>query len=322
MAFEAVGLQTFIWNNNLKSSLLLLSFPLLLLGMLYTFFYLYFAGNESAGTLAGTYFLQTWHYVTGFCLIWFLIAYFFHQNMIFMASGSRLVDRQAEPRLYNLLENLCISRGITMPSLAVIETDVLNAFASGISERNYTISVTRGLMEKLNDSELEAVLAHELIHVMNRDARLLVICVIFVGMIGFFAEVAGRSMMRGSNSRSSRNRNNSKQDPRFLLIATLVLVIGYLFALVLRFAISRSREFVADAGSVELTKNPEALSSALLKISGNSRIESMPDEVAQMCIDNPSSSGFLSWFSTHPPLSERLDALKAYAGANFSDTPQ
>ncbi|MBW7875410.1 MAG: M48 family metallopeptidase [Candidatus Cloacimonetes bacterium] len=322
MAFEAVGLQTFIWNNNLKSSVLLVGFPALLLGMLYTFFYLLYLDQESAATVAGTHFSQTWHFVIGFCLIWFLIAYFFHQNLIFMASGSRYVDREEETRLYNLLENLCISRGITMPKLAVIDTEALNAFASGVDERHYTISVTRGLIDKLDDPELEAVLAHELIHIMNRDARLLVISIIFVGMIGFFAEVAGRSIMRGSSSRSSRSNSNSKQDPRVFLIAALVLFVGYAFALLLRFAISRSREFVADAGSVELTKNPEALSSALMKISGYSQIEGMPDEVAQMCIDNPAGSAFMSWFSTHPPLSERLEALQAYAGASFSESGQ
>src|SRR6478752_1575558 len=129
--------------------------------------------------------------------LWILIAYKFHQSMIDAVTGGREVTRQEEPRLYNLLENLCISRGITMPKLKVMESDALNAFATGMNEKQYAITVTSGLLARLDDPEVEAVLGHELTHIRNGDVRLLIVAVIIAGAISFFAEIVFRALFQG-----------------------------------------------------------------------------------------------------------------------------
>ena len=183
---------------------------------------------------------------------------------------------QEQPRLYNLLENLCISRGITMPRLKVMDTDALNAFASGLNQRQYAVSVTRGLVDRLDDAELEAVLGHELTHIRNGDVRMMVIAVVIAGVISFFAEMFFRMMFhsgiplgrteqrrrpQGIGRRVSRDPHRGGAD-RGRLVAVLVI----------RFALSRSREFLADAGAVELTKNPDAMITALRKIEGRGEL--------------------------------------------------
>ena len=153
-------------------------------------------------------------------------------------------------------------------------------------------------------------MGHELTHIINRDVRLLIVSVIFVGMIGFFAQFAFRSMIYGSVSR----RRNRQSDGRVMLIALLVLAIGYMFACLIRFAISRSREYMADGGAVELTQNPSAMMRALLKISGNDYVEETPADIEQMCIEN--SHKFMGMFATHPPIKSRVEAL-----SEMTDTP-
>lgn len=326
MALSAVGLQTHIWNNNVKSVMLLLGYPFLLLFMLWAFF----AGlalttpSHPGSSLHDPIAYgfnglgQFWHIAVGAAAIWFLIAWMSHQRLINMSTGARPLSRRENPRIYNLLENLCISRGITMPKLYMIDTPALNAYASGLSEKSYAVTVTSGIVETLNDAELEAVLAHELTHIMNRDVRLLVIGVIFAGMISFFAEMLFRSMMYGSHRRY-HSRNDQRGGGHIVIVAMVVLAIGYVFALVIRMAISRKREYLADAGAVELTKNPDAMVSALRKISGNAKLEDVPAEVQQMFIENPPS--FSGLFSTHPPIDSRIQVLMRYAGAQDAILP-
>ena len=187
------GLRTYIWNNRLKSVILLAGFPVLLLLICFAFA-LIFVGLEqprcrqrprrrppaSSPSLIPV--------ALGGALVWFAIAWFANAAIVDAVTGARRVDRKDEPRLWNLLENLCISRGITMPGLRIIETDARNAFASGVRKSQYSITVTRGLMDALDDAELEAVLAHELTHIENRDVQLLVIAAVFVGIISLVGD--------------------------------------------------------------------------------------------------------------------------------------
>jgi heat shock protein HtpX len=316
MAVSSVGLQTHIWNNNIKSVLLLAGFPILLVLMLWAGAYLYHATEPDAFNLSLRTLAVSWHFAFIVAAIWFSIAFFTHQRLIDAASGAHPVTRQEQPKIYNMLENLCISRGIPMPKLAIINTLARNAFASGISDKNYTVTLTQGLVDELSDDELEAVIAHELTHIMNKDVRLLIITVIFVGMISFMAEMLFRSMRYGGRSRS-RGHGNGK----IMIIAAIVLAVGYVFAIVLRFAISRKREYLADAGAVELTKNPDAMIAALEKISGRATLEAMPAEVAQMCIENDPKASFLSLFATHPPIEKRIEALRHYANGRSTLQP-
>lgn len=317
----AAGLRTHIWNNNLKSIMLLAGFPVLLLaltyaGTLFVIAYSVDAPGEQEFALALDWTLSAIPFVLVAAGVWFLIAWLGYQKMIDAATGARTVRRADEPKLYNLLENLCISRGLTMPALRIIETPSLNAYATGLSERQAAVTVTRGLMNSLNDDELEAVLAHELTHIRNRDVRLLVISVIFVGIISFVGQLFARGMLRGSLVRAGGARRGGGGNAGVLIIVALAIVaLSYVLALLIRFAMSRKREYMADAGAVELTRNPDAMISALRKISGRSAIEEAPEEVRQMFLDNDTAS-FAGLFTTHPPIPKRIAALEAYAGGS------
>jgi heat shock protein HtpX len=248
--------------------------------------------------------------------LWILIAYKFHQSMIDAVTGGREVTRQEAPRLYNLLENLCISRGITMPKLKVIEDDSLNAFATGMNDKQYSITVTSGLINSLNDAEIESVLGHELTHIRNGDVRMLVIAVIIAGVIGFFAELVFRLMFQGGFSwRGGRSSGDRKGGGVVILIAIALIAVAWILSIIIRFALSRKREYLADAGSVELTKNPDAMISALRKIEGRGELPGATSAVMEMCIDNP-REGFSNVFDTHPPIDARVAALVKFAGGH------
>lgn len=315
---SSFGLTTQIYNNHLKSILLMIGFPVLLLLMIGSFFgaldMMTQAGLSAVprptdwpqvfqATLAGMTAYGHWALLAA--SIWFVIAYFFHGSIMRAATGSVPVTRQEYPKIYNMLENLCISRGLAMPAFEIIDTPALNAFASGIDQKSYRIVLTRGLVEKLSDDELEAVIGHELTHIMNKDVRLLIISVIFVGIISFLAHMVYKMLLYGMRpARRNHRRNSSKA---VLLVALAILLIGYLFAMVIRFALSRKREYLADAGSIELTKNPEAMMRALQRISGHDLVKGMPDEVQQMCIEN--SHSFIGLFATHPKLEDRIRTI-------------
>ncbi len=316
----AFGLQTHIWNNNLKSVLLLAGFPVLLLLLMYGLSVGYVGLVEpidSVGegmALAFDHVTRLWPFALIGAGVWFLIAFFSYQKIIEASVGARGLTRKEAPELYNLLENLCVSRGLTMPQLNIVETDALNAFASGLTEKSYKVTVTRGLIERLDRDELEAVLAHELTHIMNKDVRLLIIAVIFVGVFSFFGELVFRNMFRsgirvGGHTRS-RN-GDSRGGGVLILIAIAMIVIAYLLALVIRFSLSQKREYLADAGAAELTRNPDAMISALKKISGNSRVDA-PNDVQQMMVEN--AQPFAGVFATHPPVEKRIEALVKFAG--------
>jgi len=312
-----VGLYTHIQANNVRSALLLIGFPVLLTGLIWALTVgLMGAGVlPSTGSIPGDLARATQLLVVSLPLavlvsgVWFAIAYYANQTIIDLATGARPVQRQDEPGLYNLLENLTISRGMKTPTLRIIETDALNAFATGLNEKQYSITVTRGLMRALDKAELEAVLAHELTHVINRDCRTMVIAAVFAGIITLLAEMMFRGMRFGAvGSRAGRNKGAGL----LLLIAFAAGAIGYGLAILIRMALSRSREFVADAGAVELTKNPDAMISALRKISGRAHIAA-PDSVRAMFLDDGKDDS-LDLFATHPPISKRIDALVRYAG--------
>src|ERR1700704_3002927 len=248
--------------------------------------------------------------------LWIFIAYKFHQSMIDAVTGGREVTRQEQLRLYNLLENLCISRGITMPKLKLIDDASLNAFATGMNDRQYSITVTSGLVENLDDAEIESVLGHELTHIRNGDVRLLVIAVIIAGAISFFAELVYRLFFQGGmNFRRGGGDRKGGGAGVAILIAVALIVVAWVLSLVIRFALSRSRELLADAGSVELTKNPDAMISALRKIEGRGELAGATSAVMEMCLDNPREE-FSDIFATHPPIEQRIQAIIKFAGGH------
>src|SRR5215831_3973764 len=321
----AYGLYSHIQSNRRRSVILLIG--LFLLVYLLTFAgalvaEVLFGGDASLDFLLNAALrntLSSLPWVTIGTIVWILIAYKFHQSMIDAITGGQEVTRQDEPRLYNLLENLCISRGITMPKLKVMESDALNAFATGLNEKQYSVTVTSGLLARLDDPEVEAVLGHELTHIRNGDVRLLVIAVIIAGVISFFAELVFRALFQGGfgwrGSRGSSSDRGKGGAGAAVLIAIVLIAIAWLLSIVIRFALSRQREFLADAGSVELTKNPDAMVSALRKIENRGELEGSTSAVMEMCVDNP-RSGFADLFSTHPSVESRVKALVETAGGH------
>jgi heat shock protein HtpX len=331
-----LGLTSYRQSNNVKSVLLLAAFPLLLLVLLGVIFFVFdlfidgargeyhpdaftlFAlpsvlGTRIAVDFALSAMAEYWPIVMGIAAVWVLIGYFFNDAIIHMATGAKPVTREERPQLYNLLENLCISRGLKMPRLYIIDTDEMNAYASGIDDKSYAVTVTRGLLDALDGPELEAVLAHELTHIIDRDTRLLIVTIVFTGMISFLAQMLWRSMRVVAFT--GRSRKGGGAMIILVIIAAIAMAIGYVLALMLRFALSRRRELLADAGSVALTKNPDALISALLKISKNPFVQHVPSEVRQMFIENPNSGFDLGGlFATHPPIAQRIRILEQLGG--------
>ena len=263
-------------------------------------------------------FLLAWPWATLGTVLWILIAYKFHQSMIDAVTGGREVTRAEEPRLYNLLENLCISRGIPTPKLKIIDDEALNAFATGLNDKQYSITVTKGLLNALNDAEIESVLGHELTHIRNGDVRMLVIAVVIAGVISFFGEMVFRiffqNMYWGGGRRSGGGDRKGGAGIA-IVIALALIAVAWLLSIVIRFALSRQREYLADAGSVELTKNPDTMISALRKIEGRGELPRANSAVMEMCIDNPRTD-FTDIFATHPPVDKRVDVLVKLAGGH------
>ena len=318
----AYGLYSHIQSNRRRSIALLMGLFFLIYLMVYAGALVAEALSVDADSdvlmqLAWNDFLHAAPWATVGTAAWVVIAYYFHQNMIDALTGGREVTRAEEPRLYNILENLCISRGITMPKLKVMESDALNAFATGMSDKQYSITVTTGLLKRLNDAEIESVLGHELTHIRNGDVRMMVIAVVIAGVVSFFAELVFRLWFyNGFGFRGGRSGDRRGSGAAFaMLIAVAIIAIAYLLSFVIRLALSRSREFLADAGSVELTKNPDATISALRKIENRGELPDATSAVMELCVDNP-RQGFGELFDTHPSVDSRVAALVKFAGGH------
>jgi heat shock protein HtpX len=306
------GLHGQIKNNNFKSTLLLVSFPLVIVAAVWAIFF--FVNGGVWDSYVQYEFLKVLPIVLLAIGIWFTIAFLFHSKMIQFAVKSKPLERKENMRVYNLVENLCMSVGMKMPQVFVMESQALNAFASGMNEKSFAVTLTRGIIDKLDDAELEGVIAHELAHIRNKDVRLLIISIIFVGILGFIVQIAFRSVLFGGMGRS---RGNKKSDPKLMLIILAVSALAYLLTILFRFALSRKREYMADAGAVEMTKRPDALASALRKISGQSIVEDVgSDDVKSMFIENNpkengmAASGLSGIFATHPPIQKRIAFLE------------
>ncbi|MGN0068128.1 MAG: M48 family metallopeptidase [Prevotella sp.] len=331
-----VGIQTQIRRNNLFSILLLIMFPVIILGMVWVFLALlnYFGNGYyyDDGTYAHTldvatvnyYFLTTIPWVVAGVGLWFAIAYFSNASIVSHATGARSLERRENPRVYNIVENLCMTCGMDMPKINIVDDPQLNAFASGINKNSYTVTVTTGIMNRLNDDELAGVIGHELTHIRNKDTRLLIVSVIFVGIISTVMSLVVRMLYNmflfgGGNSKKDNNNGNGLSMVAVLMVGAVCCAVAYFFTMITRFAISRKREYMADAGGAELCGNPWALASALRKISSDPGLNNVKrSDVAQLFIMRPSelSSGIMgfmnSLFSTHPDPRKRIEILEQF----------
>lgn len=322
----AFGLYSHIQSNRRRSALLIGGLFFLVYALVYAGALLYRAMGDAAPEdiaphLSGA--LGDMLYAAPVATIgvvsWIAIAWFGHQKMIDVVTKSRPISRSDDPRLYRMLENLCISRGMPTPALKIMDTDAINAFASGLNEKQYAVTLTRGLVERLEDAEIEAVIAHELTHIRNEDVRMMVIAGIVAGVISFVGEMMFRGLRGGARMRTvsgGRRSGGGKGGGgaiAIVLIAVAIILVAWLLSIVIRFALSRSREFLADAGAVELTKNPDAMISALLKIEKRAELPGAPGAVMEMCVENP-RKGFTALLATHPSIESRVEALELHAG--------
>src|SRR5271156_4825021 len=347
----AYGLYTHIASNKFRSMLLLAGLFVLVYVMVYAGALIAEVMTDSGRSVdyymaaAARDLITAFPYATGAAALWIVIAYFFHQRIVDAVTGGEDVTRQQQQRLYNLLENLCISRGIPMPKLKIVESEALNAYATGLNQRQYAVTVTTGLLNALNDQEVEAVLGHELTHIRNGDVQMMVIAVIIAGVVGFFAELFFRSFTnfgyyggygRGSWSSSSSDGSSSSDNKKssgggaiiVIIVAVALIALAWALSQMVRLALSRSREYLVDAGSVELTKNPDAMISALRKIENRGELPGATSAVMELCLDNP-RQGLSDLFATHPSVDARVQALVKFAGGHDpgpialpSDAPQ
>lgn len=331
--FQAYGLYGHIRSNRIRSIILLLGFVALLHALQFSFLLIFNA--LQGGTFeqivghSAEQFWSTWPFAALVAAAWFGIAYAFQDAMIRSVTGAKSVSRQEAPKLYNALENLCVSRGIVMPRLEIIETPALNAYAAGLRDGDYVVAVTRGLLDTLDDKETEAVLAHELTHIRNRDTQMMVIAVIFAGIFAFFGDMSirrwdfpygwsprdkhpGQQDRIGGSTSSRRDHDGGGGALLAIMLAIAIIVITWGISTLIRFALSRSREYLADAGAVELTKNPDAMISALRKIEKNASFDVM-SRMEAFFIENPVRQRVSGFLATHPSMDERIAAIKTYA---------
>lgn len=246
-------------------------------------------------------------------------SYYFSDKMVLGISGAREVGKADNPQLYNILDNLCIGAGLPTPKLYVIEDSAPNAFATGRDPRHAVVAVTTGLLQKLDKPELEGVLAHELSHVGNYDIRLMTIVAVLAGTVVMMSDLFLRWSWWGGRGRDRDDRDSNQLQMIIFVVAIVLALLSPIIAQLIKLAISRKREFLADANGALITRYPEGLARALEKISADPEpLEVANKATAHMYIVNPlkehegtARGWFASMFLTHPPIEERVKALRA-----------
>ena len=291
--YEAVG------SNKLKSNLVMLFFTLFVVGIVWIYAKAFGYGPEMIG------FALVFSGLTSFASYWY------SDKIILGISGARPANRKKDFNFYTVTENLSMAAGIPMPKLYVIEDTAPNAFATGRDPKHAVVCATTGLLEKLSRTELEGVIGHELSHIGNYDIRLMSIVTVLAGLIVLISDWMFRT------SRVSRNDDNRAQGP-LMLIAFVLLLLSPIIASLIKLAISRRREFLADASSAKLTRFPEGLARALEKIAKDKEpLEAANKATAHLYIVNPLKNHhdavgwFAGLFNTHPPVQERIKDLRA-----------
>ena len=333
----------FIAQNKRRTWLLVLLFPITfaLLGYIFLLGYSYLDKGMSGPSAEQTYYevadgeygdpvtafeqanilaLTALPIMWGLAMLWMLISYYAGDKMLLQGAGAMEISKHDQPEIYRLVENLCISVGLPIPRIYIINDESLNAFATGRDPEHASVALTVGIIKRLEKAELEGVIAHELSHIKNRDIRLMLIAVAGISFFTFLAEVCFRAALRSS---SRRGKNDGGGRLVLFALGVFFAVYGYLIAPLIRLAVSRTREYQADATGALMTRNPAALARALEKISADPRVEVLDSHasMAAMCIENPlGKMGLFSWLSgllsTHPPTQQRIAKLRAMDGTN------
>ena len=251
-----------------------------------------------------------------FSVVSSFVSYYWGDQIVLSMSGARPADRKRDFDLYTVTENLCIASGLPKPKLYVIEDTAMNAFASGRDPEHSIVCATSGLVNRLERRELEGVIAHELSHIKNYDIRLMAVVAVLAGTIAFLADMFMRSLWWGGHRRS-RDDDNSQLQGILMILGIVLAIVSPIIATLIQLAVSRKREFLADASAVLLTRNPDGLARALEKLSKDHEVlEAATNATAHLFITNPfKGKEFGAWFSglfdTHPPIAERIKALRA-----------
>lgn len=258
---------------------------------------------------AVAYFLNDWWvllWVSIASIIYAVIQYFAAGSVATMMAGANEIQKKDNPRLYNIVENLSITTGLPMPKVYVIDDKAPNAFATGRDPQHAVVAATTGLMDIMNDKELTAVMAHEMSHVKNYDIRVSMIVFGLVCIIGLISDIAMRMMFYGN-----RRRDNEGSPVAYILIV-FAAIFAPLIAAITQMAVSREREYLADASAVNITRYPEGMIGALKKLQSHSQpMKNQNSAAASMYINNPLRKGFFdNMFSTHPPLEKRIERLE------------
>ena len=245
-------------------------------------------------------------WVIGVAAVYALIQYFLASKLAVAMTGAKQIEKKDNPRLWRMVENLSITAGMPMPKVYVIDDSAPNAFATGRDPKHAVVAATTGIMEIMNDRELEAVMAHEMSHVKNYDIRVSMIAFGLVSAIGILSDIALRMMFFGGDNR------NSNSNPALLVIGIVVIILAPIMAMLIQFAISRQREYLADASGALTTRDPEGLASALEKLKTATRpMRRQSQSTAHLFFANPLKAGGISnLFSTHPPLDQRIARLR------------
>lgn len=297
----------YVSGNIFKTWVIMILFSLFVMGVIYIF-----ARAWGFDEIGGLGILGLAFIVTG---VMNFFSYFYSDKIVLAASGAKPVTMQNNPKIYRLVENLSIASGLPMPKVYTIDDSAPNAFATGRDPKHAAIAFTTGILEKLDKLELEGVTAHELSHIGNRDTLVMSVTSVLVGTIALVADWFLRSLWFGGS-----DDRDSKGNAIFMGLALVAAILAPIVATLIQLAVSRRREFLADASGVILTRNPDGLAKALLKISADTEpLEVANRGTAHMYIANPlKGSTAVGWFSglfnTHPPMAERIKALREMEG--------
>ena len=296
-----------IANNKRKTFFIILLFPLVLAGLVFLTLLLisFFTSNSHTPdwNQINRSFLLITSVTVGVALIWTAVAWFSGDQIVLNSADAHEITRQTHPEIFVLVENLTIATGLPLPRIYIIDDESLNAFATGRDPKHASLALTKGIIRRLNRAELEGVIGHELGHIANHDIRLTMLVATSIGAISLLGQILIR-MGRGRN-----NKGNF-----FPIIGFVLIIYGAVFAPLITYALSRRREYQADATSAYMTRNPLALASALEKISGDSRVEVLDgkEAIGTACIAFPGNPKalFSSLFATHPPIKDRIAKLR------------
>lgn len=290
---------TEISKNKFKTVLLLMFFIAFVMAVGFALSETYYPGTGTTGLIIAA----------AISLFWTLLSYFAGDKITLVASGARQIAKKDNPELYRLVENLALTAGLPLPKIYIIDSPAPNAFATGRNPQHAVVAVTTGILQRLDKKELEGVLAHELSHIGNYDTRLLMIVTALAGVVMILTDMAWRIHFFGG---SRSNDRDGRANAVMMIVGVVLIILAPLFATLIKLAISRRRESLADASGALLTRYPEGLASALEKIASDSHtLKTATKGTAHLYIVNPFKSGaWANLFSTHPPIEQRVRALR------------